>query len=48
MAESPPFIGLGAAYPSNRMKILKKPLPSERLSTTLARLDRLNWFDEIR
>ncbi|WLH37420.1 hypothetical protein PSH79_08975 [Pseudomonas sp. FP2196] len=32
----------------NRMKILKKSLPSEKLSTTLARLDRQNMFEEIR
>jgi hypothetical protein len=31
-----------------RMKILKKCLPSEKLSTTLARLDRQNMFEEIR
>ncbi|KAE9644608.1 hypothetical protein [Pseudomonas sp. PB106] len=31
-----------------RMKILKKSLPSEKLSTTLARLDRQNMFEEIR
>ncbi|MFH0022848.1 hypothetical protein ACFZAC_14745 [Pseudomonas fluorescens] len=32
----------------NRMKILKKNLPSQKLSTTLARLDRQNMFEEIR
>jgi tRNA uridine 5-carbamoylmethylation protein Kti12 len=32
----------------NRMKILKKSLPSQKLSTTLARLDRQNMFEEIR
>jgi hypothetical protein len=32
----------------NRMKNLKKNLPSEKLSTTLARLDRQNMFEEIR
>ncbi|QSL86186.1 hypothetical protein [Pseudomonas atacamensis] len=31
-----------------RMKILKKSLPSEKLSTTLARLDRQNMSAEIR
>ena len=30
------------------MKILKKSLPLEKLSTTLARLDRQNMFAEIR
>jgi hypothetical protein len=37
-----------AAFSLNRMKILKKSLPSEKLSTTLARLDRQNMFEEIR
>jgi hypothetical protein len=40
--------GAGNRFSLNRMKILKKNLPSQKLSTTLARLDRQNMFEEIR